>query len=94
MFCQTVVVYTFSPSTWEARDKWISEFEARLFYRASLRTAGTTQRNPVFKKNKQKNKEKKKKKKGRKKERKRKEEERKKQKLCFKCYLVMVTIIP
>jgi hypothetical protein len=53
------------------RGRQISEFEASLVYRASSRTARTTQRNPVSKKKKQ-NKTKKKKKKKRKKERKRK----------------------
>jgi hypothetical protein len=34
------------------RGRWISEFEASLVYIASSRTARTTQRNPVSKKNK------------------------------------------
>jgi hypothetical protein len=38
------------------RGRQISEFEARLSYRASSRTARTTQRNPVSKKKKTKNK--------------------------------------
>jgi hypothetical protein len=32
------------------RGRWISEFEARLVYRVSSRTARATQRNPVWKK--------------------------------------------
>jgi hypothetical protein len=36
------------------RGRWISEFEASLVYRVSSRTARTTQRNPVLKKQKQK----------------------------------------
>jgi hypothetical protein len=34
------------------RGRWISEFEARLVYRVSSRTARATQRNPVSKKTK------------------------------------------
>jgi hypothetical protein len=60
------------------RGRWISEFEASLVYRVSSRTARTTQRNPVLKKqnktkknkNKNKNKKTKKKKRRRKKEKK------------------------
>jgi hypothetical protein len=37
------------------RDRWISEFEARLVYKASSRTARATQRNPVSKNQKPKN---------------------------------------
>jgi hypothetical protein len=36
-----------------SRDRQISEFEARLVYRVSSRTARATQRNPVLKKQKQ-----------------------------------------
>jgi hypothetical protein len=42
------------------RGRQISEFEARLVYRVSSRTARATQRNPVSKNNKKKKKEKKK----------------------------------
>jgi hypothetical protein len=43
----------------EGRDRQISEFEARLGYRVSFRTARATQRNPVLKnKNKQTSKQK------------------------------------
>jgi hypothetical protein len=45
-----VVVQAFNPSTWEARGRWSSEFEARLVYRVSSRTPRDTQRNPVSKK--------------------------------------------
>jgi hypothetical protein len=38
------------------RGKQISEFEARLVYKVSSRTARTTQRNPVSKNKKTKNK--------------------------------------
>ena len=41
------------------RDRWISEFEARLVYKVSSRTARTIQRNPVSKNKKQTNKRKK-----------------------------------
>jgi hypothetical protein len=42
----------------EGRGRWISEFEECLVYRMSCRTARTTQRNPVLKKqNKQTNKQ-------------------------------------
>jgi hypothetical protein len=34
------------------RGRWISEFEARLVYRVSSKTARATQRNPVSKKQK------------------------------------------
>jgi hypothetical protein len=34
------------------RGRWISEFEASLFYRMSSKTARAIQRNPVSKKNK------------------------------------------
>jgi hypothetical protein len=44
-----VVVHTFNPCSWEARGRWISEFEASLVYRVSSRTARATQRNPVSK---------------------------------------------
>jgi hypothetical protein len=40
------------------RGRRISEFEASLVYKVSSRTARTTQRNPVSKKNKNKNKNK------------------------------------
>jgi hypothetical protein len=43
------------------RGRRISEFEASLVYRVSLRTARATQRNPVSKKQKQKQKQKNKK---------------------------------
>jgi hypothetical protein len=36
------------------RDRWISEFETTLIYRASSRTARDTQRNPVLKEKKKK----------------------------------------
>jgi hypothetical protein len=36
------------------RGRWISEFEARLVYRVSFRTARATQRKPVSKKTKKK----------------------------------------
>jgi hypothetical protein len=39
----TVVTYSFNP---RGRDKWITEFEASLVYRASSKTAKATQRNP------------------------------------------------
>jgi hypothetical protein len=42
-------VHAFNLSTWEARGRQISEFEASLVYRMSSRTAGATQRNPVSK---------------------------------------------
>jgi hypothetical protein len=42
------------------RGRQISEFKASLVYRVSSRTARTTQRNPVLKKQKTKNKNKKK----------------------------------
>jgi hypothetical protein len=42
------------------RGRWISEFEASLVYRASSRTARTTQRNPVLKNQKKKTKKQKK----------------------------------
>jgi hypothetical protein len=41
------------------RGRWISEFEASLFYRVSSRTARTAQRNPVSKNKKKKGKKKK-----------------------------------
>jgi hypothetical protein len=41
------------PSTLEAEGRWTSEFEVSLFYKASSRTARTTQRNPVSKNKKQ-----------------------------------------
>jgi hypothetical protein len=37
------------------RGRWISEFEAKLVYRVSSRTARATQRNPVSKNQKKKN---------------------------------------
>ena len=43
------------------RGRRISEFEVSLVYRVSFRTARTTQRNPVLKKNQKKKKRKKKK---------------------------------
>jgi hypothetical protein len=42
------------------RDRWISEFEARLVYKVSSRTARTIQRNPVSKNQKKKKKKKRK----------------------------------
>ena len=42
-------MHAFNLSTWEARGRQISEFEASLVYRMSSRTAGATQRNPVSK---------------------------------------------
>jgi hypothetical protein len=55
------------------RGRWISEFEASLVYKVSSRTARTTQRNPVSKKqNKTKLKKKKQKQKKKKKEKKKK----------------------
>jgi hypothetical protein len=39
------------------RGRWISEFEGRLVYRLSSRTARAIQRNPVSKNKKQKNKQ-------------------------------------
>jgi hypothetical protein len=48
-----VVAHTFNPSTWEARGRRISEFEASLVYRVSSRTARAIQRIPVWKTNKQ-----------------------------------------
>jgi hypothetical protein len=39
------------------RGRQISEFKASLVYRASFRTARTTQKNPVLKTNKQTNKQ-------------------------------------
>jgi hypothetical protein len=35
------------------RSRWISEFEARLVYKVSSRTARATQRNPLLKKKKE-----------------------------------------
>jgi hypothetical protein len=46
------VAHTFDPG------RWISEFEARLVYRVSSRTARATQRNPVSKNKKKKTKQK------------------------------------
>jgi hypothetical protein len=40
------------------RSRWISEFEARLVYKVSSRTARATQRNPLLKKKKKKKKKK------------------------------------
>jgi hypothetical protein len=45
-----VVAHAFNPSTWGGRGRWISEFEARLAYRVSSRTARAIQKNPVMKK--------------------------------------------
>lgn len=39
---------------WEGRDRWISEFEAWLAFRASSSTSWVTERNPVTKKKKKK----------------------------------------
>ena len=44
-----VVAHTFNPSTWEAEAGGSLEFEARLVYRVSSRTAGGTWRNPISK---------------------------------------------
>ena len=44
-----VVAHAFNPSTWEARGRRISEFEASLIYKVSSRTARAIQRNPVSK---------------------------------------------
>ena len=45
-----MVVHAFNPSQHSrGRARWISEFEARLVYRVSSRTAKATQRNPVSK---------------------------------------------
>jgi hypothetical protein len=52
-----MVAHAFNPSTWEARGRRISEFEASLVYRVSSRTTRATQRNHVSKQtNKQTNK--------------------------------------
>jgi hypothetical protein len=45
------------------RGRWIFEFEASLVYRVSSRTARTTQRNPVWKKEKKRKEKKRKEKK-------------------------------
>jgi hypothetical protein len=45
-----VVVHAFTPSTWEAQAGRALEFEARLAYIMSCRTARATQKNPVLKK--------------------------------------------
>ena len=45
----TVVVHAFNPSTQETEAVNLCEFETSLVYRASSRTARTTQRNPVLK---------------------------------------------
>jgi hypothetical protein len=55
------VAHAFNPSTWEAKAGGFSEFKASLVYRLSSRTAKTTERNPVSKKQKPKTKKKKKK---------------------------------
>ena len=53
MYCQVVVavvvaaVPTFDPSTQEAEAGWSLEFEARLIYKLSSRTARAVQRKPV-----------------------------------------------
>jgi hypothetical protein len=47
------VAHAFNPSTWEAE-----EFEARLVYKVSSRTARAIQRNPVSKNQKKKKKKK------------------------------------
>jgi hypothetical protein len=44
-----VMAHAFNPSTREAEDRQISEFEASLIYRVSSRTARAIQRNPVSK---------------------------------------------
>jgi hypothetical protein len=44
-----MVAHLFNPSTWEA-EAGGSEFEARLVYRVSSRTARATRRNPVSEK--------------------------------------------
>jgi hypothetical protein len=49
-----VVAHTFNPRQSGGRGRWISEFEASLFYRVSSRTARATQRNPVLKNQKEK----------------------------------------
>jgi hypothetical protein len=46
------VVHAFNPSTWEAEAGGFFEFKASLVYRVNFRTSGTTQRNPVLKKQK------------------------------------------
>jgi hypothetical protein len=49
-----VVAQAFNLSTQMAETgRWISEFEASLVYRASSRTARTTQKNPVSKNKKE-----------------------------------------
>jgi hypothetical protein len=53
-----VVAHAFNPSTRGGRGRWISEFEASLFYKVSSRTARTIRRNPVSKNQKPKNKNK------------------------------------
>jgi hypothetical protein len=44
-----MVAHTFDPQHLGGRGRWISEFEASLVYKVSLRTARATQRNPVWK---------------------------------------------
>ena len=44
-----VMAHAFNPSTREAEDRQISEFEVSLVYRVSSRTARAIQRNPVLK---------------------------------------------
>jgi hypothetical protein len=39
-----VVAHAFNPSTWEARGRPISEFEASLVYKVSSRTARATEK--------------------------------------------------
>ena len=49
-----MVVCAFRPNTALGRQRWISKFKASLVYRVSSRTARTTQRNPVLKRQKKK----------------------------------------
>jgi hypothetical protein len=48
-----VVAHALNPSTWKVEAGRFLKFEASLVYRVSSRTARTTQRNPVSKKQKQ-----------------------------------------
>ena len=48
---RAMVAYTFDPSTWEAEQSDLCEFQASLVHKVSSRTArAVTQRNPVLKK--------------------------------------------
>ena len=51
-----MVADAFGPSTWEAKAGGFLEFEARLVYIVSSRTAKATQRNPVSEKKEKKKK--------------------------------------